>query len=79
MCRAVRAVEPPIKALILTSYNDDEALFAAIMAGDSGYVLEEIRSSDLLDCAGSRAGPEARELGPSFIGQAIPAPRSPGC
>lgn len=48
VCRAVRAVDPSIKALILTSYDDDEALFAAIMAGASGYVLKEIRSSDLV-------------------------------
>ena len=48
VCRAVRAVDPTITALILTSYDDDEALFAAIMAGASGYVLKEIRSSDLV-------------------------------
>ena len=48
VCRAVRAVDPTIKALILTSYDDDEALFAAIMAGASGYVLKEIHSSDLV-------------------------------
>ena len=48
VCRAVRAVDPTINALILTSYDDDEALFAAIMAGASGYVLKEIRSSDLV-------------------------------
>src|SRR5215218_8639237 len=48
VCRTVRAVDPEIKALILTSYDDDEALFAAIMAGASGYVLKEIRSSDLV-------------------------------
>jgi two-component system, NarL family, response regulator DevR len=35
--------------LILTSYEDDEALFAAIMAGASGYVLKQIRGNDLLD------------------------------
>src|ERR671921_179111 len=33
VCRDVRSVDPSIKALILTSYEDDEALFAAIMAG----------------------------------------------
>jgi len=48
VCRAVRAIDPSIKALILTSYDDDEALFAAIMAGASGYVLKEIRGSDLV-------------------------------
>jgi DNA-binding NarL/FixJ family response regulator len=35
--RAVRAIDPDIQALILTSYDNDEALFAAIMAGAAGY------------------------------------------
>ena len=48
VCRSVRAIDPTINALILTSYDDDEALFAAIMAGAAGYVLKEIRSSDLV-------------------------------
>ena len=48
VCRTVRAIDPTINALILTSYDDDEALFAAIMAGAAGYVLKEIRSSDLV-------------------------------
>jgi two-component system, NarL family, response regulator DevR len=48
VCRTVRAVDPSIKALILTSYDDDEALFAAIMAGAAGYVLKEIKSADLV-------------------------------
>ena len=49
VCRTVRAVDPTIQALILTSYDDDEALFAAIMAGAAGYVLKEIRGTDLVD------------------------------
>ena len=49
VCRDVRAIDPTIHALILTSYDDDEALFAAIMAGASGYVLKQIRGNDLLD------------------------------
>jgi DNA-binding NarL/FixJ family response regulator len=48
VCRTVRAIDPTINALILTSYDDDEALFAAIMAGAAGYVLKEIKSSDLV-------------------------------
>jgi DNA-binding NarL/FixJ family response regulator len=48
VCRAVRAVDPDVRALILTSYDDDEALFAAIMAGASGYVLKEIAGQDLV-------------------------------
>jgi two-component system response regulator DevR len=49
VCRDVRAVDSTIKGLILTSYEDDEALFAAIMAGASGYVLKQIRGNDLID------------------------------
>jgi two-component system, NarL family, response regulator DevR len=49
VCRDVRSVDPSIRALILTSYEDDEALFAAIMAGAAGYVLKQIRGTDLID------------------------------
>ncbi|MGI5241219.1 response regulator transcription factor [Dactylosporangium sp. CA-139066] len=49
VCREVRSVDPTINALILTSYDDDEALFAAIMAGASGYVLKQIHGTDLVD------------------------------
>jgi two-component system, NarL family, response regulator DevR len=49
VCRDVRSVDPTIKALILTSYEDDEALFSAIMAGAAGYVLKQIRGTDLVD------------------------------
>ncbi len=49
VCRDVRAVDSTIQALILTSYDDDTALFAAIMAGAAGYVLKQIRGTDLLD------------------------------
>ncbi|MGH3470598.1 MAG: response regulator [Nocardioidaceae bacterium] len=48
VCRTIRSVDPSIKGLILTSYDDDEALFAAIMAGASGYLLKEIRGADLV-------------------------------
>jgi DNA-binding NarL/FixJ family response regulator len=49
VCRAIRSVDPDLHALILTSYDDDEALFAAIMAGAAGYVLKDVRGNDLLD------------------------------
>ncbi|MGH3369762.1 MAG: response regulator [Nocardioidaceae bacterium] len=49
VCREVRSVDPTIKALILTSYDDDEALFAAILAGAAGYVLKQITGNDLID------------------------------
>jgi two-component system, NarL family, response regulator DevR len=49
VCRDVRSVDPSIACLILTSYDDDEALFHAIMAGASGYVLKQIRGNELID------------------------------
>ena len=49
VCRAVRSVDPSIKAIILTSYDDDEALFSSIMAGASGYVLKQIIGLDLVE------------------------------
>jgi DNA-binding NarL/FixJ family response regulator len=49
VCREIRSVDPTIQALILTSFEDDEALFAAIMAGAAGYVLKQIKGTDLVD------------------------------
>lgn len=49
VCREVRSRDPEIKALILTSYDDDDALFAAIMAGAAGYILKQVRGTDFLD------------------------------
>src|SRR5690349_17348547 len=49
VCRDVRSQHPEIKALILTSYDDDDALFAAIMAGAAGYVLKQVRGNDLIE------------------------------
>ena len=49
VCREIRSRDPHVAALILTSYDDDEALFSAIMAGAAGYVLKQVRGRDLLD------------------------------
>jgi DNA-binding NarL/FixJ family response regulator len=46
--REIRANRPATKVLMLTSFADDEALFASIMAGASGYVLKQVKSNDLL-------------------------------
>jgi DNA-binding NarL/FixJ family response regulator len=48
VCREVRSRHHEIACLMLTSFSDDEALFDAIMAGASGYVLKEVRGSDLV-------------------------------
>ena len=49
VCRDIRAHRPETKVLMLTSYADDEALFASIMAGAAGYLLKETRASALLE------------------------------
>jgi DNA-binding NarL/FixJ family response regulator len=46
--REIRAKHPDTRVLMLTSFADDEALFASIMAGASGYVLKQVKSGDLL-------------------------------
>ncbi|MFE7789111.1 MULTISPECIES: response regulator [unclassified Streptomyces] len=48
VCREIRSKDESINCLMLTSYADDEALFDAIMAGASGYVLKAIRGNELL-------------------------------
>jgi len=46
--REIRAKHPETRVLMLTSFADDEALFASIMAGASGYVLKQVKSGDLM-------------------------------
>jgi two-component system, NarL family, response regulator DevR len=46
--REIRAHRPQIQVLMLTSFADDEALFASIMAGASGYVLKQVKSGELI-------------------------------
>ncbi|MFJ6131435.1 response regulator [Janibacter terrae] len=48
-CRDVRSVDPGIKGLILTSYDDGQALAAAVLAGASGYLLKDIKGNGLID------------------------------
>lgn len=48
LCRELRNRMPGLRALMLTSYADDEALFDAIMAGASGFVLKQILGTDLV-------------------------------
>ncbi len=48
-CREIRSQWPEVKVLMLTSFADEEALFASVMAGASGYVLKQIHGDKLVD------------------------------
>jgi two-component system response regulator DevR len=70
VCRDVRSVDPAIKALILTSYDDDDALFAAIMAGAAGYILKQVRGNDFVDTV-RRVAAGQSTLDPSVTAQVL--------
>ena len=59
VCRDIRSAWPEIVCIMLTSYADDEALFAAIMAGAAGYVLKQVGSSDLVETVRRAAAGES--------------------
>lgn len=58
VCRHVRAVDPSIAGLILTSFDDERALAAAVLAGAAGYLLKDIHGSDLVEVIRSVAAGE---------------------
>lgn len=49
VCREIRSASPEVACVMLTSYADDEALVAAVMAGASGYVLKQVGATSLVD------------------------------
>jgi two-component system, NarL family, response regulator DevR len=70
VCREVRARDPRIACLMLTSFGDDEALFDAIMAGAAGYLLKDIRGNDLVEAVRHVATGESL-LDPSVTGKVL--------
>jgi DNA-binding NarL/FixJ family response regulator len=59
VCREIRSRLPEVACLMLTSFGDDEALFDAIMAGAAGYVLKQIRGTDLVGAVRTVASGES--------------------
>jgi DNA-binding NarL/FixJ family response regulator len=49
VCRTVRSVDPALQCIILTSYDDEQALRGAVLAGAAGYILKEVLGTDLVD------------------------------
>ena len=49
LCRQIRQDFPRVQCLILTAYDDDDAMFAAVMAGAAGYLLKSVRAAELLE------------------------------
>lgn len=49
VCRRIKETDPSIAVIILTSYEDDEVLFAAIEAGAAGFLLKQVRGNDLVE------------------------------
>jgi two-component system response regulator DevR len=75
VAREIRSIDPSIASLILTSFDDDEALFAAIMAGASGYILKDVRGNDLI--AAVRVVAQGGSLiDPDLIGRVLDRIRS---
>jgi two-component system response regulator DevR len=65
VCREIRSALPSTYCLILTSYDDEDAVLSAVLAGASGYVLKEVRTSGLVDAIKQAA------LGRSLIDPAV--------
>jgi DNA-binding NarL/FixJ family response regulator len=70
VCREIRSRMPAVACLMLTSFGDEEALLDAIMAGAAGYVLKQIRGSDLVGAVRTVDPVAASELLARARGQA---------
>jgi two-component system response regulator DevR len=49
VCRDIRSKHPEIECIILTSFADDEAVYAAILAGAAGYLLKQVKGTDIVE------------------------------
>lgn len=76
VCRDVRSAHPEIQCLMLTSFSDDDALFQAIMAGAAGYVLKQIRGTELVDAI-RRVGGGQSLLDPAVTRSVLERLRNP--
>ncbi|HMQ28678.1 MAG TPA: response regulator transcription factor, partial [Acidimicrobiales bacterium] len=77
VCREIRSRHPEISCLMLTSYSDDEALFDAIMAGASGYLLKQVKGNELVDAVRTVAGGQSL-LDPALTARVLDRLRSGG-
>jgi two-component system response regulator DevR len=76
LCREIRSRLPHVSCLMLTSYSDDEALFEAIIAGASGYVLKQVRGGELIDAI-RRVARGEHLLDPAVTGRVMKRLSSP--
>jgi DNA-binding NarL/FixJ family response regulator len=76
VCRTIRSEHPEIRALMLTSFADDEALFEAILAGASGYLLKQVRGTDIVEAVRRIAGGDSL-LDPALTARVLDRMRQP--
>jgi DNA-binding NarL/FixJ family response regulator len=76
VCRDVRSARPDLQCLMLTSYADDEALFEAVVAGAAGYLLKQVRGTDIVDAVRKVAAGESL-LDPTLVGRVRDRMREP--
>ena len=75
VCREIRSRDAGIAVLTLTSYDDDDALFSAIMAGAAGYILKQVHGNDLVDTVRRVAAGQSM-LDPAVTAQVLERLRS---
>jgi DNA-binding NarL/FixJ family response regulator len=76
VCRDIRATHPDVACVMLTSYQDDEALLAAIMAGAAGFLLKQIHGKDFVEAIRRVAAGESL-LDPSVTARVLDQLRAP--